>query len=110
MALRHEVLNALARHHGQGNGIKARDLAKQLNVSTRQLRREITSLRYGEGRPICGKPSTGYFMADTAAELEATFAFLHRRVVGTLRTMARMRNCSLPALLGQINLTETADK
>lgn len=110
MALKHEVLNALARHKGAGRGIKARDLAKELNVSTRQLRREITSLRYGEGRPICGKPSTGYFLAETAAELEATDAFLHRRVISTLQIMARMRNCSMPALLGQLNLVETSDK
>lgn len=99
------LLNALARHQGRESGINARDLAAQLDVPVRQLRKLISAARE-EGFAICGLPSTGYYMAQTPEELEASCAFLEHRAMHSLRKLSRMKKVALPVLLGQLLLSK----
>lgn len=101
-----DVLNALARHQGRANGIRARELAAQLGVPPRRLRKLITELREEDGNAICGRPSTGYFLPMTADDLRETCAFLEHRALHTLRMLARMKQVSLPDLMGQLKLNQ----
>jgi hypothetical protein len=106
MASKTEVLNALSRHQGAGNGIGAKRLAEQLGMPPRRLRTLISELRDGDGMAICGTPSTGYFMAVTPEELQASCAFLEHRALHSLRLLSRMKKVSLPDLLGQLRLNQ----
>jgi len=101
-----EVLNALAAHKGAAHGIDARALAQQLDMPPRHLRRLISELRDQDGVAVCGRPSTGYYIAQTADELEATCRFLRDRAMHSLRLESRMRRVSLGELLGQMKLNQ----
>ena len=100
-----QVLNALARHQGRESGIAAKDLAAQLGVPARHLRKFISELRE-QGIAICGQPATGYFMAVTPEDLQASCAFLEHRALHSLRLLSRMKKVSLPDLLGQLRLNQ----
>jgi hypothetical protein len=52
------------------------------------------------------KPDTGYFMATSAAELDETCRYLRSRAVYGLLIESRMRRVSMPALLGQLSLSD----
>lgn len=91
------------RHHGSANGIGAAGLAKALGWTERRLRLAVSHLRE-QGAPICGHPRTGYYIAANAAELDEAARFLEHRAMHSLRLLARMRQVSLPALLGQLKL------
>jgi hypothetical protein len=106
MASKTEVLNALSRHQGRGNGIGAKRLAEQLDMPPRLLRKRISELRDGDGVAICGTPSTGYFMAVAPEELQASCDFLEHRALHSLRLLSRMKKVSLPDLLGQLKLNQ----
>lgn len=99
----HDVAAALSHHCGRGNGITARQLACELGITDRQLRHFISDLRE-EGIAICGHPATGYYIANTAEELEGTCAFLRSRAMHSLALEARLRKIPLPDLIGQLRL------
>lgn len=106
---RDAVLHALRDHIGQDNGISAHSLVLKISglyarpADERCLRRVIEELRR-DGHHICGHPSTGYFVAETDAELERTVQFLHDRAMTSLTQAAAMRRVSLPDLRGQLRL------
>lgn len=102
-----QLLNALSAHQGRENGISAKALADKLHVPPRRLRTLISELRE-EGMAICGHPSSGYYMAVTPEELQASIAFLEHRAMHSLRMLSRMKKVSLPDLLGQLKLVEKA--
>ena len=89
------------RHVGKAKGVTAETLAGWLHVSTRGVRKMITELRRME-LPVCGHPSTGYFIAETKEELEETCAFLRRRAMHSLTLEAALRKMSLQFLVGQL--------
>jgi hypothetical protein len=105
-----QVLNALQRHIGKGNGIHVRDLVRQVTGQTtdtehleRKVREVITELRMG-GQHVCGHPSSGYFIAADAEELTATCNFLYSRSMTGLQQVAAMKRVSMPDLRGQFHL------
>lgn len=105
---RDTVLFALAMHRGVASGVRACDLVAEIcgdssEALTRQLRHVVEALRK-EGLHVCGHPSTGYYMADTEAELTRTVKFLYDRAMTSLQQAAAMRNVSLPDLAGQLRL------
>lgn len=106
MTTKTQLLNALSRHQGAANGIRAKALAEALGIPPRHLRRLVSRCRDEDGVAICGHPSTGYYMACTPAELALGCAFLEHRALHSLRLLSRMRNVSLPELVGQLKLTE----
>lgn len=95
MANKTELLQILQRHVGKKNGIHVSNLAAQLQASDRAVRKFIEELREA-GAPICGKPSTGYFLATSQAELEETANFLSARAKTTLDQADRLRRAILP--------------
>lgn len=100
-----ELRNALAAHRGRDKGISADALAKLLKVTTRQLRKLISDARQ-DGTAICGHPSTGYFIAETPAELDESCAFLRQRALHSLKLESVLRGVPMPTLLGQLQLNQ----
>lgn len=101
-----ELLNVLASHRGQSNGIHMDRLAAQTSHPARYLRKLISDLRM-EGVAICGKPETGYFMAATAEELDQfCIQYLEQRALHSLKVSSRLRNIPLPVLAGQLLLNQ----
>lgn len=100
-----DLVNLMSRHLGQANGISAADLARSLNVSTRQLRRQISDARK-QGIAISGTPSTGYYVAVTGPELEQCCAFLRARALHSLHLISVMTKVAMPVLLGQLLLAQ----
>lgn len=104
------VLDALEAHIGKDNGISAEDLAMKILCADeprpgaeRRLRHIITDLRM-HGVRICGHPSTGYYLATTAEDIEHTCQYLHHRAMTSLVQISRLRDIALPDLLGQLKL------
>jgi len=105
-----DVLRALRNHVGKENGITAEALVREIcgfklepSTHMRRLRECITELRM-DGVNICGHPSTGYYLAATAEELNDTCKFLYRRAMSSLRQISRMKKVALPDLRGQLRL------
>lgn len=100
--LRAMLINLLAaRHAGRDHGVSAQALARAMGVSERTLRLLISDARE-EGIAIVGTPDTGYFVAQTPAELEECCRFLRARALHSLAIEARLRRVALPELLGQL--------
>lgn len=100
------LINTMSRHQGAENGIPAERLAHGFGVPTRTLRTVISAARE-QGFAICGTPKDGYYLPTTPEELSESCEFLVARALKSLRLAARMRRISLPALVGQLNVTET---
>lgn len=88
---------------GAANGTSARILAAVVGCDERTLRSVISTAR-NEGIAIAGTPSTGYYIAETAEELEACCQFLRSRAMHSLRIEAQLRRMPLADLLGQLHL------
>ncbi len=97
------VLTVLQRHIGAGRGIKAKDLAAEAALAEREVRHQVTALR-DEGIAVCGHPSTGYFIAATAEELDVTVEYLKSRALHSLHLASRLTKIPLPDLIGQLHL------
>ena len=104
------VLNVLAHHIGAENGIHVRELVQRItgqlqttDALERKVREIVTELRM-DGQHVCGHPASGYFMAATPEELQATCEFLFQRAMTGLKQISRMKNVSLPDLRGQLHL------
>lgn len=98
-----DLLTLLSLHQGQRNGISAAALAAQLDVPERLVRTWVSQLR-AQGIAVVAHPTTGYYIAQTAQEIEACCAFLRSRAMHSLYLEARLRNIPLPDLLGQLRL------
>lgn len=101
--LKDMLAKLIALRIGARNGITAERLARMLVVTPRALRTLITELR-NDGMAICGTPETGYFIAETAEELQETCAFLRSRALRSLHLEARLKKIPLAQLLGQMQL------
>lgn len=110
------ALDVLTRHMGKERAIGAAELYEKVFpdappwkdkiTSTRPLRRVIQALREG-GTPICSTRSNdagGYYLPATASELEDYLQREHNRAVRILARIARARQTTLPALLGQMQM------
>jgi len=107
-----QVLAELRTCVGRAHGLHVRDLVARITgrstpapAQERRAREHVAALRL-QGEHICGKPDTGYFMAATAAELDETCRYLRSRAVSGLLIESRMRRVSMPALLGQLSLSD----
>ncbi len=100
---KHQLLWLLNVHIGRGRGIGAAAIAELLHCPARTVRDLVTALRM-DGVAVCGHPSTGYFIAETAEDLEQTCRFLRDRAMTSLVLEAKLRKMPLPDLLGQLRL------
>lgn len=102
------VLQALSHHIGKAKGVKGSELTREIAGATngrlqRRVRKCIEELRL-HGAAICGKPNSGYFMAENLAELKETIAFLIGRTDKTYRQVRALESLTLPDLAGQLHL------
>jgi biotin operon repressor len=97
------VSRMAARHSGRRRGVSAAALAGALQISERMLRRLVTRARE-EGVAIVGTPETGYFVAQSATELNECCGFLRSRAMHSLAIEARLRKVALAELLGQLRV------
>ncbi len=101
-----ELLNILSHHHGQERGIHVDRLSLITGLPPRSLRLLISQLRT-EGTAICGKPETGYFIAETPQELdEFCIKYLEARALHSLMLSSRLRKIPLPVLAGQLFINQ----
>jgi predicted DNA-binding transcriptional regulator YafY len=101
-----ELLNILSAHRGRAHGIHVVQLVQRTGKPARLLRRLISDLRT-EGVAICGKPTTGYFIAETSEELdEFCIKYLEARAMHSLKLSSRLRKIPLPVLAGQLFLNQ----
>lgn len=104
MATKHDVLAKLATHIGKRNPIGGEDLARQLGIPSRMLRKHITTLINVDGIGICGHPATGYYIASSPDELENTINFHKGRALHELKKASSLSGLPLEELLGQMHL------
>ena len=97
------LLAYLSGHIGRGNGVSAKEIARWIGWPERDVRKYVTELRE-RGHAVCAHPKEGYYIAETAEELEHACAFLHGRAMQSLKLIARLRKVSLPDLLGQLRM------
>lgn len=71
-------------------------------AAARLMRKSVVDLREA-GMAICSGPE-GYFLAETAEELDETCHRLFKRAMTALKQVAAMRKRSLPDLAGQLGL------
>lgn len=98
-----ELVACLQQHIGRENGATAELLAARLGTHARVVRELVTEARI-DGIAVCGHPSSGYFIAKTAEELEETCQFLRARALHSLSLEARLRGLPLADLVGQLRL------
>ena len=103
-----DAISIVAHHHLQGhkgraNGIKALHLSVATGMSERTLRSAISNLREA-GIAVVGTPDTGYYLAQNTDELNECCAFLRSRAMHSLVIEARLKQISMPELMGQIAL------
>jgi len=115
--LKNRLLATLARHIGKNKAIGMAALYEEVwgrpwrdkINDTRELRKLITELR-NEGVPICSvttKEGGGYYLASAGSELEAYCSKLRTSALKKLALEAKLRNMTLPELLGQLTLSLT---
>lgn len=111
-----KALVELQKHRGRQRAIPMAELYEKVFgetprdkiSSTRPLRRVITELRK-MGFPVCSAMigrETGYFLAETAEEIEKFCETMEKRVMKTLYLLSRVKKLSLPEYLGQLKIKE----
>lgn len=75
---------------GKANGQDVKSLALAVGTTERAIRTLVDEL-IEEGVPVCAHPSTGYYIAETKEEVEATCKHLHGRAVHTLGKISKLR-------------------
>jgi hypothetical protein len=97
-----QLLNAS--HTGRDKGISAAALARQMCVTERGLRTLVAEARQ-RGTPISATPETGYFVAQSATDLQESCAFLRSRAMHHLLTESHLRRIPLADVLGELRST-----
>lgn len=100
------VLRALAGHRGRTMAIALPDLSRAVETSPRMVQHAIHRLRIEHGAPIAsaaGHPH-GYYLAETAEEVEQCYKEHRSKALSTLAAMAALRRIHLADLLGQLQL------
>jgi Replication protein A C terminal len=97
------VYHHLSRFVGKDNGIHVRQLVMATGLSERDIRSAVSRLRE-DGVAVVATPESGYYIAETPDELRECCRFLRSRAMHTLHIEARLRQCSMAELLGQLSL------
>lgn len=103
MATKNDLMTLMVFHCGSKNGASAKTLAEQLDCEDRRVRSLVTECRE-DGIAICGHPSTGYYIAETAEDLQTTLDFLRDRAMHSLKLYSTLSRVPLADLIGQLNL------
>jgi hypothetical protein len=110
-----QVLAELQHHRGRAQGLHISALVQRITGQShraehleRVVRKAVTELRL-QGQPICAHPSSGYFLAETAEELEQTCNFLHARAMSSLKAESQLRNISVTDLINRFTLPKSTE-
>lgn len=104
-----KLLVVLRKHIGRARGVTAAALTRELlgvepsRGDERIVRKLVVQLRL-DGQHVCAHPDDGYYLAETADELDQTIGFLRKRAFASLEQIAAMKRISLPDLFGQLKL------
>lgn len=98
-----QLIAVLQSHIGKANGISGHQIAFILGCAERVVRQLITEARE-DGTAVCGHPATGYFIAETQAEIDETIAFLRARALHSLTLAAKLGDQAVADLIGQLRL------
>jgi len=110
--LQYKIIVELSKHIGRHRAIGMKELTKIVlgevtDKNTRTLRRMIEELRKREALPVCSiraKEGNGYYLAGAGKELDDYCKRLRKEALRKLSMEAKLRNMTLPQLIGQINL------
>jgi biotin operon repressor len=105
MSTRYDVFYALVEHIGPDRAIHARELAAELDISTRELRTHISALRR-EQIGIAATPAEGIYIATHPSQLMHTAEVLTRRALHSLQLASVLTGKPLAELAGQLLLVE----
>lgn len=75
---------------GAANGQSVNTLAFLLDTTDRAVRKLADEL-IEEGTPVCAHPATGYYIAATREEVEATYDWLRSRGLHSLKKASQLR-------------------
>lgn len=75
---------------GADNGQSVQSLVFILDTTERGVRKLVDEL-IDEGVPVCAHPSTGYYIAATWEEVEATYDWLRSRGLHSLNKASKLR-------------------
>ena len=75
---------------GAANGRSVETLAYLADTTPRAVRKMVDAL-IDEGVPICAHPATGYYIAESWAEVEATYTWLRSRGLHSLVKASKLR-------------------
>lgn len=103
MKTKHDLFKLIALRIGAHRGAPVGTLAFHLDIAERDVRKLVTELRL-DGIAVCGTPKTGYYIAETAEELQQTVDFLTHRALHSLTLASRMSRIPLPELVGQLRI------
>lgn len=111
-----QVHAELLGHVGRENGIHVRDLVARITgqllngeALERRVRDLVQELRL-EGHMVCAHPASGYFMAATPQELNATCTFLLERASTSVNQVAAMKSRIAPDLYLDLGVPSPAAK
>jgi biotin operon repressor len=97
----------LRQYKGAANGVTCARLATLLGLHERQVRKLVSAARF-DGEPVVGTPQTGYYLAESPAEVEQFANFFWHRARHSLAIVSRVKGMALPELLGQMQLEPEA--
>ncbi len=102
--LEKDLIELLGARRGEGNAISREKLCEALYpVPERTIREVIKHLVTKHGIPIASGPN-GYYTPITADEIRRCCDYYHRYAMASLEVEAKLRQVSLPELLGQIRM------
>ena len=98
------VMAALREARGRARAIGCEALAAAVGIPGREIQKVIHRLRIEHGAPIASTAArpAGYYLVETAAEIEQFVREQRRKAIGTLAAIAAVRRVALPELLGQL--------
>lgn len=79
---------------GANNGQDVKTLVFLLDTTPRAIRNLVSELRL-DGHPICAHPKTGYYLAATQEELDATCQYLRERALHSLKLFSKLKHAPL---------------
>lgn len=100
------VLQALQAHRGRARAIQVAHLALFAEVPQRTVQQVVHRLRVEHGQPIASTAArpAGYYIPETAEEVEQFVHEQRAKALGTLAAIAAVRKVALAELLGQLAL------
>ena len=86
--LKEIVLNYIP---SEPSGVNSRDISKNLNICSRDVRLIIQKLR-DDGHPICATPHEGYWMARTSFDMDETIKKLESHINNCKGTLCALKS------------------